>query len=121
MTFDSYADAVEWVTLGLVQAGEPVASRTYVNHWDDYGGVDPRFACHKETEFCSNCGRQMVESIEPTGLRLRSTGERAMARYHSCPTWTDRSFLHRLRSFGTPGMGHDSHDADNPLSVRDYR
>ncbi len=94
----------------------------YLSHWEDYGGADPRFACVKSPEFCSNCGRQMVETIEPTGTRSRRNGEMTFARYHSCPTWVTGWRTRRcLRFWALPGYGHDSHDADLPLSGRGYR
>jgi hypothetical protein len=94
----------------------------YLNHWDDYGGVLPGWACDKPSEHCSRCGRAMVESIEPTGMRSRQTGEMTFARYHSCPTWVTGWRTNRwLRFWATPGYGHDSHDADNPVSGRAYR
>jgi hypothetical protein len=95
----------------------------YLNHWDDYGGVVPQWACDRSPEHCRRCGRQMVETIEPTGQLSRKTGEMTFARYHSCPTWVSgwRAEKWWARAWATPGRGHDSHDADNPLSGRGYR
>jgi hypothetical protein len=94
----------------------------YLNHWDDYGGASPTWACDRSPEYCTRCGRQMVETIEPTGGRSRKTGEMTFARYHSCPTWVTGWRAERwARGWACPGMWHDSHDADNPLSGRGYR
>lgn len=94
----------------------------YVNHWEDYGGADPRWACQKEAEHCQNCGRLMVETIEPSGFRSRRTGAMTFARYHSCPTWVEGWRASRwARGLFCPGYGHASHDADNPMSTRSYR
>ncbi len=93
-----------------------------VNHWEDYGGVDPRFVCQKPEEHCKRCGLRMIESIEPGPLRSRETGAPTFARYHSCPTWVEGWRTSRwARGWALPGYGHDSHDADNPLSARGYR
>lgn len=92
-----------------------------VNHWEDYGG--PRFgiACKGE-EFCYRCGEALVEHVELTGQRSRRTGGPTYERLHSCPTWI-RGWRARwwARGWACPGMGHASHDADNPLSGRGYR
>jgi len=94
----------------------------FVNHWEDYGGADPDWACTEAPEFCRNCGRQMVETVEPTGMMSSRTGTETFVRYHSCPTWVSGWRTKRfLRFWMTPGMGHDSHDADNPISSRGYR
>lgn len=94
---------------------------SYLNHWDDYGGANPKWACDRSPEHCSRCGRQMVEHIEPSGDRSRKTGEPTFVRYHSCPTWVEGWRTERwARGWACPGMGHDSHDADNPLSSRGY-
>jgi hypothetical protein len=99
-----------------------VLSETAVNHWDDYGGVDPRFRCEAEAEFCHNCGRQLVAHTEPGTFRSRRTGQPTYVRYHSCPTWVEGWRTSRwARGWACPGMGHDSHDADNPMSARSYR
>jgi hypothetical protein len=93
------------------------------NHWIDYGMHEASWSCNEESEFCSNCGREMVLSVEPTGMSSRTTGRPTFARYHSCPTWVEgwRTRYRFTRFWFTPGMGHDSHDADNPLSGRGYR
>lgn len=92
---------------------------TYVNEWDNFGGTDESWAC-TETEYCQTCGLLMVESIEPTGRRLSKTGEPSYHRYHSCPSWLTGWRTSRwARGWACPGDGHDSHDADNPLSMRD--
>ena len=93
-----------------------------VNHWEDYGGTDPRFACTETDEHCSRCGRLMVETVEPGQLRSRRTGGPTFVRYHSCPTWVTGWRARRwARGWALPGYGHDSHDADNALSTRTYR
>jgi hypothetical protein len=95
----------------------------FVNHWSDWnGGPNPRFACSHDREHCRSCGRELVETFELTGSRSRRTGEPTFARYHSCPTWVDEGWQTRwwARRWACPGMGHDSHDADNPLSARGY-
>lgn len=99
------------------------ATAPAVSHWDDYGGPDPRWACERDPEFCSACGRQMVTSVEPTGQRSRRTGAPTFATYHSCPTWVFgwRNRNAFTRFWFTPGDGHDSHDAENLLSARGYR
>lgn len=92
------------------------------NHWNDYGMFDPRWACDKDEEHCHRCGRTLVAHIELTGMRSRANGLPTFARYHSCPTWVEgwrTSWW--ARGWATPGYGHDSHDADNPLSARGYQ
>ena len=97
-------------------------STLYLNHWDDYGGFNPEHVCNRGPEFCSRCGREMVETIESEGMRSRRTGEPTFARYHSCPTWVTGWRTRRwARGWALPGYGHDSHDADNPMSGRGYR
>lgn len=92
-----------------------------VNHWDDYGGVHPDWAC-VEVEHCRACGRLLVEHYELTGRLDRASGRPTYRRLHSCPTWVEgwrASWW--ARGWALPGYGHDSHDADNPLSARGYR
>jgi hypothetical protein len=93
------------------------------NHWIDYGarnGYD--FSCKREAEFCHKCGRQLIEHFELTGMMSHSTGQPTYARFHSCPTWfTGWRASRWAKSWATPGWGHDSRDADNPLSGRTYR
>lgn len=109
--------------LPLISIGEPMSELEAVNHWEDYGGLHPGMVCEREVEFCTRCGRRMVESIELGTFRSRRTGGPTFARYHSCPTWVEgwRTSNRFFRFWATPGMGHDSHDADNPLSARGYR
>lgn len=94
----------------------------YVNHWDDYGGVGARFSCHEAEEHCRHCGRRLVEHIVTSDSRSRRTGQPTYARYHSCPTWVEGWRVRWwAKGWACPGMHHDSHDADNPLSARGYR
>ncbi len=92
----------------------------YLSKWEDYGLHDSRWACVKDHEFCGTCGREMVESIEPTGMRSTKTGAPTFTRWHSCPTWV-QGWRTKAPGIFLPGYGHDSHDADNPLSGRTYR
>lgn len=93
-----------------------------VSHWEDYGGPDPRFACDKLEEHCHNCGRRLVTHFEWSGSYSRKTGEPTYTKYHSCPTWvTGWRARWWARGWALPGYGHDSHDAENPLSARAYR
>jgi hypothetical protein len=99
-----------------------VSQPTYLNHWDDYGGFNPEWACNRSPEFCTKCGLELVQTIEPTGFRSRTTGQMTFARWHSCPTWvTGWRASKWAKGWATPGWGHTSHDADNQLSSRDYR
>ena len=99
---------------------EPPAGAT--NHWVDYGnhhGYD--FSCKHAIEYC-RCGRQLVGHYELTGSASRVTGQPTYTHYHSCPTWVTGWRTSRwARWWATPGWGHDSHDADNPMSGRTYR
>lgn len=95
----------------------------YVNHWNDYGAIHG-FECEMiRTECCHACGRVMVETVEPTGNFDRATGRPTAERWHSCPTWVPTGWKAAkwARFWLLPGRGHDSHDADNPLSGRGYR
>lgn len=94
-----------------------------ISHWGDYGDSGGRhpFACHKEREFC-HCGREMVTTVELTGRYSTNTGEPTHEVFHSCPTWVEGWRTKGwARGWATPGMGHDSHDAENPMSTRGYR
>ena len=93
-----------------------------VSHWDDYGVSWPDFSCKKATEFCRNCGRQLVEHVEVGMFRSERTGGPTYVKYHSCPTWIEGWRAKPwARVWALPGNGHESHDAENPLSARDYR
>lgn len=97
-------------------------STEMTNHWDDYGASPFLKACEETEEFCSRCGRQLVEHIEVTGQRSRRTGLQTYERLHSCPTWIEGWRAKRwARGWALPGYGHDSHDADNPSLERGYR
>ena len=107
-----------------MNAAQQALSDAAVNHWEDYGGFTPSMVCKRWPEFCSTpgCGRQMVETIEPGMFMSRRTGGPTYVRYHSCPTWVEGWRTKRwARAWALPGYGHDSHDADNPLSGRGYR
>lgn len=96
---------------------------TYKSHWDNYGGslTTRDWACKNAEEHCNRCGRLMVETIEPTGAFARDTGEPLSARWHSCPEWvTGWRTKKWTRGWALPGLWHESHDADNPLSTRGY-
>lgn len=93
-----------------------------VNHWENLGGIRRAFGCSRSPEYCSECGREMVEHFEITGRHSRKTGQRTYERLHSCPSWITGWRASRwARGWACPGMNHDSHDADNPLSARGYR
>lgn len=93
-----------------------------VNHWEDYGGgPDARWVCKKTEEHCHRCGARLVEHIETGMFRSRRTGGPTYVRYHSCPTWfTGWRTSKWARWWAAPGDGHESHDADLPLSSRGY-
>ena len=93
-----------------------------VNHWLDRGALDPIFFCRRDPEFCSKCGQQLVEHVELLSRRDTRTGLPTHERLHSCPTWVTGWRTSRwARGWACPGMGHDSHDADNPMAARGYR
>jgi hypothetical protein len=100
----------------------PVGS---VNHWEDYGGLGGHdFSCKETDEHCHVCGRQLVEHFEVGMFKSRRTGGPTYERLHSCPTWVVgwKTRWGWTRALFLPGYGgHDSHDADNPMSSRGYR
>lgn len=96
-----------------------------VNHWDDFSAVSlVGRECKRVDEHCQICGQQLLEHYEMGTFRSRRTGAPTYMRMHSCPTWVLgwRTKWRWTRLLFLPGYGgHDSHDADNPLSARGYR
>ena len=77
--------------------------------------------CQDEREHCRLCGRQLVLTVEKSGLRARDTGEVLWERWHSCPKYAGSKLL-RILTLGMLGVGwgHESHDADEPILVREW-
>lgn len=98
-----------------------MAEQHYVNKWEDLGWRGHNgHPCTTWPEYCTGCGRQLEEIVDPTGRYSTRTGEPTATRRHMCPTlvrergW--RPFLSAiLRVFTSDFSEHTDHDADNRL------
>lgn len=67
------------------------------------------------SEYCTRCGRELVEVEEIEKGFDSSTGQRAVSRWLQCPKWPRNGFVYLLRGH------HDSHSLDNDMISREYR
>ena len=77
------------------------------------------WGCKRTTEYC-RCGLQMIRTVERNDFADRDTGEFLREAWHSCPKYFPSKW-EQLISFGTAGMGHESHNEDNSILGRRWQ
>jgi hypothetical protein len=67
-------------------------------------------------QFCTGCGRELVDVAETTKRHDRDTGERNVEVWRQCPKFARNGFVYVFQN-----RSHDSFLRDSPLLGRTYR